>query len=102
MAAAIAFTDRPYEIGDNPVLTLSFTRAGSAFDPDTVTVTYRNPHNVAVTKTDADAEITNPSVGTYVINIPLDAPGEWKVYARATHTAAQFAGITFEFSVNGL
>lgn len=56
-----------------------------AVDPGTVSVTYRTPMGLVVTKTyQTDAEVTRTSLGNFLLRLPLALEGTYRGYWTGT------------------
>lgn len=76
-----------YDLHDTVRLSATFTVAGTATDPTTVTFSYRAPGEAAVTLTyGTDAEVVKSAAGVYYVDLTLDEPGAW--YYRWLGTGA--------------
>lgn len=76
-----------YDQGDQPVVTVAFANVlGAATNPTTVKFVTRNPSGTEVEYVAPNANITNPSTGTYVFTFPtaVGVSGTWEVRARGT------------------
>lgn len=79
--------------GTNELATLSnaFSVAGTATDPDTVTLVVTDPAGTATTYTYAGATITKSSTGVYTKDIPCTSAGLWTYVWVGTGAASDVA-----------
>lgn len=75
-----------YTVGSTLRATFTFRTAdGTAGDPSTVRLRYRQPEGgVREFLYAADAEVVKSATGVYYLDIPLTAPGTWRVGAKGT------------------
>lgn len=67
-----------HEINDVVVVTSSFYNSnGQLTNPTGLTFSYRKPDGSTASYTLSDAELVNDSVGTYHVNLTVDAAGAW-------------------------
>ncbi len=68
-----------YVKGQSVRLSASFTNPdGAAYDPGTVTITYKAPASASVSKVyGQDAEVMRDGLGKYHMDIIVTAAGEW-------------------------
>ena len=71
-----------FEIGDQPLITATFTNAANALtNPTTVTFITVNPVGAEITTVSPNAQITNPSTGVWVYTFPgttgIQVAGTW-------------------------
>ena len=66
-----------YFKGQTVRITGTFSVAGTATDPDTVTLTVRNPAGLETSYIYAAAQISRVSAGVYYANVSLDKAGRW-------------------------
>lgn len=78
-------------VGESVVLTNTFTVAGVATDPTTVSLAVTTPAGVTTTYTYAAAEITKTGVGVYTKTIAASASGTWVYVWTGTGAAADVA-----------
>ena len=77
-----------YQLGTAVTITETFSVLGTPTDPTTVVYEVFDPLGVSTTYTfGVDIEVTNPSVGVYVLDLPaLTEPGTWRYSITGTGT----------------
>jgi hypothetical protein len=78
-------------VGEQVVLSNTFTVGGVNTDPTTVTLTVTDPAGAATTYTYAAAEITKTAAGIYTKTVTASAAGTWAYVWVGTGTAADIA-----------
>lgn len=70
---------KAYDRGDMVRLTVGFTSAGGGLaDPGTITCKIKQPNGAVTTYVyEEEAELVKESVGSYYLDIQVDAPGTW-------------------------
>jgi hypothetical protein len=66
-----------YYIGQTIRITGTFSVAGTPTDPDTVTLTVKNPAGDETEYTYAAAQVAKSSTGVYYANVQLNKAGRW-------------------------
>jgi DNA-binding beta-propeller fold protein YncE len=66
-----------YTEGSQVTVTGTYSIGGTATDPTTVTISYRNPNGVVVNVGGTAVAVTNPSTGVYKLDIAANIPGKW-------------------------
>lgn len=80
----MAVKQEPFDVGDTIPVEADFTDALDANqDPTDVAVYVKTPAGVV---TDVTADLTHPSPGLYVIDVPITEFGDWTVRAEGTGT----------------
>ena len=81
-----------YYLGSQVEITAAFTEDGAAVDPTNVYFQAKAPSRTITSwQYGVDVEVTNPAVGTYVLQyIDANEAGVWhyRVYSTAAHVAA--------------
>ena len=77
-----------YQLGTAVTITETFSVLGTPTDPTTVVYEVFDPLGVSTTYTfGVDVEVTNPSVGVYVLDLPAATePGTWRYSITGTGT----------------
>lgn len=76
-----------YQLGTPIEISDTFTVDGVETNPTTVTYTIRDPSGASTVYVNGDAEVTNPSVGNFVLSLdPPTLPGEYLYEVTATGT----------------
>lgn len=67
-----------YQLGTAVTITETFSLLGVPTSPTTVTFTIQNPEGVETVYVNGDPEVTNPSPGVFVLQLPaITIPGQW-------------------------
>lgn len=78
-----------YDIGDLVRIQGTFTDVNdAAFDPDVVTVKYKDPSGNITTNTSA----SNPSTGVYTVDVTVDESGVWYYRFEGTASGGAYQG----------
>jgi hypothetical protein len=94
---------RGYQLGDGFRLEARFTVDGVLADPTTVVFQLKDPDDIITTYTyGVDAEVINPAVGVYYLDVIVSKPLTWwyRVVGTGVVIAAvesSFAGLQSEF-----
>jgi hypothetical protein len=77
------------DVGDDAVCTVTFTVAAVATNPSVVTWRVWPPGAPTPTQyvSGTAPEATNPAVGTFRLQVPVTAAGEWRLKCDGTGTA---------------
>lgn len=79
-----------YDIGDVARLTAAFTGDAGPVNPTTVTLRVKRPSGTTSTVTH-----TNPAVGSYQADLPIDEAGNWSYRWQSTGVGAAAEEDTF-------
>lgn len=85
-----------YVVNQPVVLTCTFTVAGVATDPSTVSLVVTDPAGTATTYTYAGSTITKSSTGVYTKTVTASSAGTWSYVWTGTGTAADVQDGTFD------
>lgn len=79
---------KSWNVGDVAKISVTFTVAGTATDPTTVTLSVQGPNGTINTYSYASTSVTKTSTGAYYKNILLDTEGSWYWRWQGTGSAA--------------